>query len=222
MFDAGAGNIGNYSRCSFNSPGTGTYLPGEAANPVIGERGVLQYEPETSVTVYYRRHLESRILKAMWEAHPYEEVAYEITGLDNVHPPTGLGVYGHLPEAVSGTEFLALVKDRFQIAALRHSPLPENTIRKVALLGGSGAFGIGAATAVGADAYVTADLKYHDFFKAGEKLLLVDAGHYETERFTKKIIHDYLTKKMSNIAAPDTRVSVRMSKIDTNPVKTYI
>jgi putative NIF3 family GTP cyclohydrolase 1 type 2 len=199
----------------------GTFLPGEKAQPVIGERGKLQYEPETSVTVYYEVPKERDILRAMREAHPYEEIAYEVIALQNKYAQTGLGVYGDLHAEMTEEEFLSAAKRIFKTPHIRHSALRDKAIKKIALLGGSGAFGIEAAKAVQADAYITSDLKYHDFFKAEKKILLLDVGHYESERFTKKIIYDYLTKKMSNIATQKKEVKIIISQTETNPVNYY-
>jgi len=221
LFSAGAGNIGNYSHCSFNVEGTGTFLPGEKAHPVIGERGKIQYEPETSVTVYYEVPKERAILQAMREVHPYEEIAYEVISLQNSYAQTGLGVYGYLKEEMTGEDFLSAAKRIFKTPHIRHSALTGKPIRKVALLGGSGAFGIEAAKALKADAYITSDLKYHDFFKAEKKILLLDVGHYESERFTKKLIYSFLTKKMSNIATQKKEVKIIISQTETNPVNYY-
>ncbi len=221
LFDAGAGEIGNYAQCSFNVEGTGTYLPGEGAQPAIGEVGKWQREPEVCITVYFERHLERKVLNAMWQVHPYEEVAYEVISLNNEHAGVGLGVYGHLPGEFSLDDFLKKIKSVFHTENIRYSDYRGESIRKVALLGGSGAFAIDAARRVKADALVTSDLKYHDFFKGGNDLLLADIGHYESERYTKNLIYDYLTKKMINIAAPEKGLKIILSKVDTNPIKNY-
>ncbi len=214
LFAAGAGDIGNYSECSFNVPGTGTYLPNEQANPVIGQRGVLQQEPETAVTVYFETHLESRILNTLFQAHPYEEVAYEVLTLDNQHQNIGMGIVGEFKNALSETEFLALVKKTFHTTNIRHSALLNKSVKKVALLGGSGSFALKNALSARADAYISADFKYHDFFGAENRILITDIGHYESEQFTKNLIVDKIQKKFTNFASV-------LSETQSNPIYNY-
>jgi dinuclear metal center YbgI/SA1388 family protein len=214
LFNAGAGHIGNYENCSFSAGGIGTYLPNKNANPSIGSIGKLQEESETAIGVYFEKHQESNVLKALFQVHPYEEVAYELTTLDNKHQDIGLGVYGDLAESITENEFLEMLKSKFNTTNIRHSLLLNKPIKKVALLGGSGSFALANAIGVGADAYVSADFKYHDFFGAENKLLITDIGHYESEQFTKNLLVDYLTKKFTNFA-------VILAKTNTNPIFNY-
>lgn len=211
LFKAGAGNIGNYDQCSFSTSGQGTFRASENANPVIGEIGIQHQESEMQVHVIFEKHIEHRILKALVTNHPYEEVAYEITSLHNKHQQVGMGMIGELQTPLSGIDFLHFIKKTFQTGGVRHSELLQKPIKKVAVLGGSGAFGISKAIQKGADAYVTADLKYHDYYKAEKRILLADIGHFESERFTKNIIADYLTEKIRNFA-------VILSEENTNPI----
>ncbi len=212
MFEAGAGTIGNYDHCSFNSEGFGTYIPNEGSDPVIGEQGKMTVSNEVKVEVTYKKHQESGILKALFANHIYEEVAYEIYQLQNEHQHIGLGRIGELPTALTGRDFLQMVKDKMQCGCIRHSEFGDRNIRKVAVLGGSGSFAIKAAIGAGADALVTADLKYHDFYQAENKLLLADIGHFESERYTKNYIVDFLRKKITNFA-------IILSETNTNPIK---
>ncbi len=214
LFNAGAGNIGNYDNCSFNVDGIGTFKGNENSNPTIGERGKLQLEPETQIGVTFKKHLESKILSALFKAHPYEEVAYEITTLENNNQHIGMGMIGEFSEPISETDFLNKLKKAFNVKSIRHTTLLNKPIKKVAVLGGSGAFAISHAKRVNADAYVTADIKYHQFFEAENKLLLVDVGHYETEQFTKNLLVEYLTKKIPNFA-------IILSQSNTNPVNYF-
>lgn len=211
LFEAGAGKLGNYDQCSFNLEGVGTYRANEKANPFLGEKGELHKENEICLSVIFERHLESHIMKALRANHPYEEVAYEIVNLDNIHHGLGLGAIGELETEMTPSIFLQLVKDRFGAKVIRHSAPHIDHLKKVAVLGGSGSFGISNAIKEQADVYLTADLKYHDFFRAEGKLLLADIGHYESEQFTKNLLVELLSKKITNFA-------IILSKINTNPI----
>lgn len=214
LFQAGAGSIGNYDNCSFNLEGVGTFKGNENSDPKIGKRGQMQYENETQITVTYAKHLESKILQTLFKTHSYEEVAYEITTLENKNQHIGLGMIGDLKEALNEIDFLNLVKIKMNTAPMRHSGFLNKKIQKIAVLGGSGSFAIEASKSAGADAFITADLKYHDFFTAENQILLVDIGHYESEQYTKNTLVAYLTKKITNFA-------VVLSKTITNPVKYF-
>lgn len=221
LFSAGAGQIGNYEDCSFNSSGTGTYRGNNESNPVIGERGEWVQADEVKIEVTFEKHLQSKILSALKAAHVYEEVAYEIYQTQNLHQNIGLGMIGELETGRSGRDFLQMVKDAMRADGIRHSEIPGNIVRKVAVLGGSGAFAIEAAIRAGADALVTSDLKYHDYFKAEGRLLLLDIGHYESERFTKNYIVDFLREKLPNFAPAFSRGNIFISDVNTNPVKYF-
>jgi len=214
LFQAGAGSIGNYNDCSFNVEGIGTFNGNENSNPTKGEKGQVHSEKETQISVTYAKHLESQILQALFKTHSYEEVAYEITTLENKNQHIGIGMIGDLEEAMNETDFLNYVKIKMNATHIRHSQFLNKGIKKVAVLGGSGNFAIEAAKSAGANAFITADLKYHDFFTAENSLLLVDIGHYESEQYTKNILVAYLTKKITNFA-------VVLSKTITNPVKYF-
>ncbi|WP_138433317.1 Nif3-like dinuclear metal center hexameric protein [Winogradskyella algicola] len=212
LFSAGAGNIGNYDACSFNLEGKGTYRGNEESNPTLGEKGKLHTENETLISVVFAKHTESKVLRALFNTHPYEEVAYEVTTLDNTNQYIGMGMIGELAKEMDELDCLNYVKQKMNTKCVRHSKLLNKSIKKIAVLGGSGSFAIGAARASGADLLVTADLKYHDFFSAENNILLADIGHYESEQFTKSFLVDYLSKKITNFA-------VILSKTNTNPVK---
>lgn len=214
LFDAGAGKIGNYEDCSFNSQGIGTYMGNENSNPEIGDRFEFVEAPEIKIEVTFEKHLQGKILKALFQNHVYEEVAYEIYELQNTHQNIGLGMIGELETALTETEFLQLVKDKMQTGGIRHSAFTDKKIKKIAVLGGSGSFAIRNAISAQADAFVTSDLKYHQFYEAENKLLLADIGHFESERYTKNYIVDYLTKKIPNFA-------IILSEENTNPVKYF-
>lgn len=221
LFAAGAGAIGNYSNCSFNIQGQGSFNPGEEANPTIGEKGLTHFEKEVQIGIIYASHLQHNVLNALFESHPYEEVAYEITTLENRNQRLGMGMVGYLESAMSPQEFLGFVKQKMSTDCIRHSEITAKAIKKVAVLGGSGSFGIEAARRAGADAYITADLKYHDFFKAEGSILLMDIGHYESEQFTKDLIVNELTKKITNFAPALPEKGVQVSEINSNPIRYY-
>ncbi|AXT53118.1 Nif3-like dinuclear metal center hexameric protein [Aquimarina sp. BL5] len=212
LFDAGAGTIGNYDHCSFSSDGIGTFRASENANPSIGEIGKTHYESETQIQITYPKHNESKILKALIDNHSYEEVAYEITTLENRNQHIGMGMIGELPEEMNEIAFLKHIKEVFKTGCVRHSTLLDKPIRKVAVLGGSGSFAIKNAQNAGADVFITADLKYHQFYEAENKLILADIGHYESEQYTKNLIVSYLRKKISNFA-------IILSDKNTNPIQ---
>ena len=214
LFEAGAGSIGNYDECSFNIEGIGSFKANSEANPVIGKIGETHFEEETQIGITFPKHLESQILKALFKNHPYEEVAYEIVSLDNAHQQMGMGMIGDLPKETDETEFLAQIKNTFHTKCIRHSQLLGNPVKKVAVLGGSGSFAIENAKNAGANFFITADLKYHDFYRAEGKLVLADIGHYESEQYTKNLLHVYLSKKILNFA-------LILSNTKTNPIKYY-
>lgn len=219
LFQAGAGNIGNYESCSFSTKGKGTFLGNEASNPVVGKKGELQTETEIAISVTYKKHLESKILRTLFNAHPYEEVAYEIYTLDNTNQHIGMGMHGELEHQMSETEALQFVKEKMKTSCIKHSKLLGKPIKRIAVLGGSGSFAISAAKGVKSDLFITADLKYHDFFAAENAIVLADIGHYESEQFTKLFLVDYLSKKITSFAPALDAGRIMLSQINTNPVK---
>ncbi len=215
LFAAGAGQIGRYGECSFNAAGTGTFTAGAGTQPFVGAEGVPHEEDEIKVEVIFPAYLEQAVIKALLTAHPYEEVAYDLVALANTHPQIGAGVVGQLPEALPPTGFLNLLRQSFHTPLIRHTATGDRPIKKVALCGGAGNFLISNALRVGADAFVTADLKYHEFFDANDRLLLADIGHYESEQFTIDLLQEVLEQKFPNFA-------VLKTKVETNPVRYYI
>ncbi|MFC2109816.1 Nif3-like dinuclear metal center hexameric protein [Bacteroidota bacterium] len=211
LFAQGAGNIGNYDSCSFNVEGFGTYRGNENSNPTVGEKGELHSEKEIIIGIIFEKHLEGNILKALYDNHPYEEVAYEITTLENKHQHIGMGMIAEFDQAMDENDFLQHVKKTMKTDCIRHSKLLKKQIKKVAVLGGSGSFALENAKRAGADAYISADFKYHEFYKAENQLLITDIGHYESEQFTKNLLVDYLTKKFTNFA-------IILSDKNTNPI----
>lgn len=214
VFAAGAGHIGKYSDCSFNSQGTGTFKAGEGADPYVGEVGKRHYEKETKIEIVYPFYLETQVVKALTDNHPYEEVAYDIFTMDNVHFGIGAGLTGELEQAQDEKTFLNFVKETFKAEGIRHTKLLNKPVKKVAVCGGAGSFLIKKAAQMGADLYLTADIKYHEFFDAEDRLVVADIGHYESEQFATDLIHDLLVQKFPTFAVLKTRVN-------TNPVKYF-
>ena len=214
IFGAGGGNIGNYSECSFNSSGEGTFKGGAGTQPFVGSPGVRHTENETRIELVFPSWLESRIYRAMIDAHPYEEVAYDITSLDNFHQGIGSGMLGELDPPMNESAFLMRLKEVFGLKLIRHTPMTGKMVRKVALCGGAGSFLVGAAVASGADFYVTADVKYHEFFDANGRLVIADIGHWESEQFTIDLLFDILKTKFPTFAVLKTEVK-------TNPVNYF-
>jgi dinuclear metal center YbgI/SA1388 family protein len=211
VFDAGAGQIGKYSECSFNSEGTGTFKAGPGTDPYVGEVGELHKEKETKIEIVYPFYLEEQVVRALVASHPYEEVAYDIFTMENVHFGIGAGLIGELKEPLPEEKFLKLVREAFGARGIRHTSLLGKPVRKVAVCGGAGSFLTKKAIASGADVYITADVKYHEFFDADGRILLADIGHFESEQYTAGLLHDLLVEKIPNFA-------VLKSKVNTNPV----
>ncbi|MEO7308701.1 MAG: Nif3-like dinuclear metal center hexameric protein [Ferruginibacter sp.] len=215
IFNAGGGHISNYSECSFNIAGQGTFKPGEGSNPFTGKRGIRHTEDEIKMEIIFPAWLEQDIMKALQTVHPYEEVAYDIITLDNHNQQVGSGLVGELPEAVNENTFLGLLKEKFNLSVIRHTPLLDKSVKKIALCGGAGSFLIGAAVATGADFYITGDIKYHEFFDANDRLVIADIGHYESEQFTIALLFDLLSQKFLTFAVLKTGVK-------TNPVHYFL
>lgn len=215
IFEAGAGYIGNYSECSFNAEGTGTFKAGEDTDPFVGEKGKQHQEKEVKIESIFPAHLQHKIVSAMIKAHPYEEVAYDVLALANEYQQVGSGLVGELPEAVEETLLLAHIKASFGLSVIRHTSLPGKKIKKVAICGGAGSFLVSKAIASGADIYITGDVKYHEFFDANDRLVIADIGHWESEQFTIDLLFDILKAKFPTFAVLKTGVR-------TNPVHYYL
>ena len=215
VFDAGAGHIGKYSECSFNSEGNGTFKAEEGAEPYVGEIGKRQEEKETKIEIVYPAYLEQQVVKALIDNHPYEEVAYDIFTMENVHYGIGSGIIGTLAQPMDEGAFLKKLKDVFHCSVIKHTALLGKPVQKVAVCGGAGSFLTKKALQQGADFYITSDVKYHEFFDAEGKMVLADIGHYESEQFTVELLHDLLAQKFPTFAVLKTGVN-------TNPVKYFV
>jgi dinuclear metal center YbgI/SA1388 family protein len=211
IFDAGAGQIGNYDACSYNLSGEGTFRGDENTNPYVGEKGKIHTEKEMRIETILPSHIKNRVIKALIKAHPYEEVAYDLYPLANEWKTTGLGMVGELPHEIDEATFLNRLKNTFQTGCVRYTDLLNKPIKRVALCGGSGSFLLGKAIAEKADVFVTGDFKYHQFADAEGRILIADIGHFESEQYTKEVFFEILTKKFSNFA-------IHLSNVNTNPV----
>jgi dinuclear metal center YbgI/SA1388 family protein len=214
LFKSGAGKIGDYDECSFNTSGTGTFRGGKNTNPYTGTKGKRHYEPEEKIETIFPAHKERDILNALFEAHPYEEVAYDIYQVAISHSQVGAGMIGELPYPIPEMEFLAVLKKNMKLSCIRHTRLRGKPVKKVALCGGAGSFLLKEALNAGADILVTADFKYHQFFDAEGRILIADIGHYESEQFTPEIIYALLKEKFPTFA-------LQISKTNTNPVNYF-
>ncbi len=200
LFAAGAGEIGNYDECAFEIAGTGSFRPLEGANPFEGRQGQRHQAEELCVEVLVQNWKKSAVHKAMLQAHPYEEVAYNWIPLQNVSDQYGSGVLATLPAAMKKDAFLLELKKRMDLKVVKFTHCKTDLIEKIAICGGSGSFLIGAAKAAGAQAYITADVKYHEFFEAENELLICDIGHYESEKYTVELFSEILSLKFPNFA----------------------
>jgi len=211
---AGAGHIGNYSQCSFQVEGVGTFLPSTEAKPFVGQALVSEHVVERRVEVILPGDRSEAVLDALKKSHPYEEVAYYLTALRNENQEVGAGLIGDLPSEMEPIEFLACLKQRMSTACIRHTELLPTKIRRVAVCGGAGSFLLGQAIAQQANAFVSADFKYHEFFDADQKIVIADIGHYESEQFTKDLLVDVLKEKFTTFA-------IIFSKKVTNPISYF-
>lgn len=212
LYEAGAGQIGHYKNCSFRSEGTGTFQPDEQANPHVGTALVQEEVQENRIELIFPSHLQQQVVRALRRAHPYEEVAYYLSTLENVNQEVGTGMIGELPQAMPERDFLLFLKEAMQLDCIRHTEWLGREVKTVAVCGGAGYFLLPDAIRQGADVLVTADFKYHEFFDAERKILIADIGHYESEVHTKNLISAYLSENFANIA-------VILSSTVTNPVK---
>lgn len=215
LFAAKAGNIGFYDECSFTTKGAGTFRPIEGSVPFSGEQNIRENADEVMISVIFEAFKQHQIVSAMKNAHPYEEVAHQIISLDNENHYSGLGMYGELETEMDEVDFLKLVKQKFNIEIIKHSEFTRKKIKRVGVLGGSGASGIKSALLNKCDAYLTGDLKYHDYFSAESKMLLCDIGHYESEQFVSEQLFEILSQNFSTFA-------VLKSSEKTNPVNYFI
>jgi dinuclear metal center YbgI/SA1388 family protein len=215
IFAGGGGHIGNYGECSFGVEGTGTFKGGDHTQPFVGQPGEMHYEKEVKIEVVFPAYRQASVIRSLLAAHPYEEVAYDIVELANPHPGIGSGLLGELPQPMPGNLFLAQLKEAFDLSLIRHTDLLKGPVKKVALCGGAGSFLVSKALAAGADFYVTADMKYHEFFDANGRMVIADIGHFESEQFTIDLLATLLREKFTTFAVLKTTVK-------TNPVHYFV
>lgn len=215
IFSAGGGQIGNYSECSFNVEGSGTFKAGDGSNPFVGEIGRQHREEEIKIEIIFPSFLENKIIASLKASHPYEEVAYDIVSLSNTHSGIGAGLCGELSETLTEIEFLTKLKQVFGLSVVRHTALSGKKIKKIALCGGAGSFLISKALESNSDAFITSDLKYHEFFDANGRILIADIGHFESEQFTINLLQEILEQKFPTFAVLKTGVK-------TNPVHYFL
>mgnify|MGYP001430472753 CR=1 FL=1 len=214
LFDAGAGHIGDYDECSFVSNGTGSFKAGERAKPFVGETGERHLEPEAKLEVVVPKHLQNKVVNAMLKVHPYEEVAFDLHPLENKSLHVGAGLIGRLEKELPPDAFLSMLRKQLNTPVVRYTKSNKKSISTVALCGGSGSFLIHAAKGAGADAYVTGDVKYHEFFDGEKDMMICDVGHFESEQFTIELLRDFLSEKIPNFA-------ILFTETDTNPVNYF-
>ncbi len=214
IFSAGAGQIGDYDECSYNVRGIGTFKAGENTDPYVGEVGKQHQEEEVKIETIFPAYLQSKVIAALNEAHPYEEVAYDVISLDNVYNKVGSGMIGELKEPIAMGDFLYMLKDRMGVDVIRHTSFHQKEVKKVAVCGGAGSFLLRQAIGQGADIFITADYKYHQFFDADGRIVIADIGHYESEQYTIELLSELIRKKFSKFV-------VFLTEINTNPVKYY-
>jgi dinuclear metal center YbgI/SA1388 family protein len=214
IFEAGGGNIGEYAECSFESSGTGAFLPGEKANPTLGHFGTREKTEERRIEVLIPIHKEGQIIKAMKAVHPYEEVAHDLYPISNVNQDEGAGMIGDLDEPMEVKAFLTQLKTAFNCGIIRHTELVNKEIKTVAFCGGAGSFLLNNAKSQQADIYITGDFKYHEFFDAEKAIIIADIGHFESEQYTPHLILGILKKNFINFA-------FHLSKVNTNPINYF-
>lgn len=215
LYHIGCGKIGEYSNCGFKVQGEGTFTPLDHANPTEGRVGELSKVSELRFEVLVPKFLKQKAIKTLKENHSYEEVAYELYPILNENKGVGSGIIGELPKSLTKPDFLATVKNTFGLKVIKYTDSLDQVISKVAICGGAGSFLINEAKSSKADAFITADIKYHEFFDSENELMICDIGHYESEISTLEIFSDVLSKKFTNFATLFTHTI-------TNPVKYYI
>ncbi|MCQ2959642.1 MAG: Nif3-like dinuclear metal center hexameric protein [Bacteroidales bacterium] len=211
VYEAGAGCIGNYEKCGFYTQGTGSFQAKENARPFVGEINEFHEEAECRFETVFPSVMTNKVLSALKTSHPYEEVAYDLFPLKNEFQSVGDGMIGYLPEPEDTMAFLKRIKETFHCGSVKHTKILTNKVQKIAVCGGSGSFLIQDAIRAEADVFITADVKYHDFFQAENKLVIADIGHFESEQYTKELIYDLLIKKFYKFA-------IQISKVNTNPI----
>lgn len=212
LFNSGAGQLGNYDNCSFNTPGEGTFRAMDEAKPFVGKKGEIHREKEVKIEVIIPKYATNKAISSMLKTHPYEEVAYDVISINNTNNNIGSGVIGKLEKPMNTLDFLKKIKHQMKVGFIKHTSIIKDEIRTVALCGGSGSFLLNDAIRQSADIFITGDFKYHQFFDADNQIIIADIGHYESEYFTCELILEKLKEKFTNFA-------FHLTEINTNPVK---
>ena len=212
LFKYGCGCIGNYDSCSYNVEGKGTFRAGKGTHPFCGKIGELHQEDEVRIETVLPAYRRQQVTKALLEAHPYEEPAYDFYPVQNVWAQAGAGVIGELEEPETESDFLRRIKQTFEVGCVKHSRMAGRLIQKVALCGGAGAFLLPRAMSSQADVFITGEMKYHDYFYYENSILIAEIGHYESEQYTKELIYSLLEKMFPSL-------ELQMTRINTNPIK---
>lgn len=214
LFNAGAGQIGNYTDCSYITNGEGSFKATKEAKPFVGETDNRHIEQEVKIEVLISTHKKSFIISNLLDAHPYEEVAYDVIPLNNQNNYEGSGMIGELENEIDTIVFLQHLKDTFKCEVIKHTHICKSTVKRIAWCGGSGSFLLKNAKLQKADIFITGDFKYHEFFDAENQLIIADIGHFESEQFTIELIGELLSKKF-------TKFAPCLTGINTNPVKYF-
>ncbi|BAC13896.1 hypothetical conserved protein [Oceanobacillus iheyensis HTE831] len=210
--ESGAGYIGNYSHCTFQSPGQGTFKPLEGTDPYIGEQDKITYVDEYKIETIVPESILSNVVKSILSAHPYEEPAYDIYPLENKTTNFGIGRIGNLTEPTTLDSFIKTVKTQFQLEGIRISGNKDKKIKRVAILGGSGEKYVSHAMRKKADVYITGDMTFHIAQDAAEMgLTVIDAGHY-----IEKVMKYYTKQKLAQTMELD-KDFIEVSEINTDP-----
>lgn len=212
LFAAGCGCIGQYDSCSYSCEGKGTFRPLEGTRPFCGVIGKLHTASEVRVETILPAHCKADVLQVLLDNHPYEEPAFDFYPVRNDWSQVGAGVVGELEKPMECRDFLWKVKQTFGVECIRHNGFNDRKIATVALCGGAGAFLIPQALHGKADAFVTGEIKYHEYFGYENDILLVQAGHYESERYTIELFSEVLGKSFPGLR-------IRQTECNTNPIK---
>lgn len=212
LYEAGAGQIGDYKDCSFSSIGTGNFTPVGDANPSIGKLNQPESVEECKIELLISRHNQNNILQALKDNNPYEEVAYYLHEISNVDESVGAGLLGEISEELDVIDFIKSLKQKLNVTCVRYTTPATKNVKKIAICGGAGSFLLKDAIGKGADIFISSDFKYHEFFDAENRITIADIGHFESEQYTIQLLFDIINKKFSNFA-------VHLTEVVTNPVK---
>jgi hypothetical protein len=216
LFNAGGGYIGNYSECSFSTSGVGSFKAMNNAQPHIGKIGSRILVNEDKIEVIVPQYKVQHCLQNVRNIGFYEEVAHDIIKLDNKDHFIGAGMLGSLLESMHIDEFLRHLKDSMDLQVIKYTKGTEGRkIKTVAVCGGSGSFLLKSAIAQNADIFITADYKYHQFFDHESKITIADIGHYESEKYTYQLFHEWIYKSYPEVPIYNTH-------IETNPIKYFV